>query len=226
MTSKFARTRVQLLSCIFVAAQVHSDIHDGDPFVGVSLHERAQAADGVWPQPIVKIQLPQGSIRIRLLPNLAQSSVDFVLRVAKQDRCSSSRECKFYRAERNFLLQGSMRSQVQPNTQLGVCPPEFVGAPRSSPCPSHDPDCGCHGPVMVPGMVGWAGGGAGPDFFIYAGDGPATHWNNDHTVWGELADEASTKLVHSILTLPVHRPPHGMAMLARPIHFEITLMQS
>lgn len=59
MTSKFARTRVQLLSCILVAAQVHSDIHDGDPFVGVSLHERAQAADGVWPQPIVKIQLPQ-----------------------------------------------------------------------------------------------------------------------------------------------------------------------
>ena len=39
--------------------------------------------------------------------------------------------------------------------------------PAGRKCPSHDPNCGCHGPIMSKGMVGWAGGSAGPDLFIY-----------------------------------------------------------
>mgnify|MGYP004300881927 CR=1 FL=1 len=39
--------------------------------------------------------------------------------------------------------------------------------PAGRKCPSHDPQCGCHGPIMSKGMVGWAGGSAGPDLFIY-----------------------------------------------------------
>jgi len=48
--------------------------------------------------------------------------------------------------------------------RLGPCPIENY-VPENE-CPKHDPDCGCHGPVMTRGMVGWAGGGSGPDFFI------------------------------------------------------------
>ena len=74
---------------------------------------------------------------------------------------------KFYRAEKQLLLQGIVsETSAAPRTQvaLGPCPVEDY-VPKSK-CPAHDPHCGCHGPVMTKGMVGWAGGGAGPDFFI------------------------------------------------------------
>eukprot|EP00242_Pyramimonas_sp_CCMP2087_P014655 CAMPEP_0198202240 /NCGR_PEP_ID=MMETSP1445-20131203/5358_1 /TAXON_ID=36898 /ORGANISM="Pyramimonas sp., Strain CCMP2087" /LENGTH=226 /DNA_ID=CAMNT_0043873049 /DNA_START=276 /DNA_END=956 /DNA_ORIENTATION=- len=212
------------LSCFFAAASVH----DTDPFVGVSLHARSQngiplRTENAEGEQVVVIHVPQGAIRIKLLPDLAKSSVEQVLRVARQNACAS--ECKFYRAEPGFLLQGSIRSSVASNTQLGSCPSEFAdkGKPRSVPCPAHDPNCGCHGPIMVPRMVGWAGGGPGPDFFIYAGQGPATHWNNDHTVWGEIADDQSMQVVEDVLKLPSQRPGHGMAMLDEPIHFEFKM---
>ena len=34
--------------------------------------------------------------------------------------------------------------------------------------------------------MGWAGGAAGPDFFIYMSPNVAVGWHNDHTVWGEV----------------------------------------
>eukprot|EP00959_Pyramimonas_sp_CCMP1952_P418981 8776411-Pyramimonas_sp.AAC.1 len=42
------------------------------------------------------------------------------------------------------------------------------------------------GGLVVTRYVGWAGGSAGPDFFIYAALAPATSWNHDHTVWGQV----------------------------------------
>lgn len=36
-------------------------------------------------------------------------------------------------------------------------------------------------PVMRRGMVAWAGGGLGPDFFIALGDHP--EWGRGHVVW-------------------------------------------
>lgn len=72
---------------------------------------------------------------------------------------------KFYRAEKQLLLQGIIGDDSVPkNTKLGPCPEENY-KPKNK-CPSHDPNCGCHGPIMTKGMVGWAGGGGGPDFFI------------------------------------------------------------
>jgi len=72
-----------------------------------------------------------------------------------------------------------------------------------------------------PGMVGWAGGaGGGPHFFIYMGAGPAEHWLHDHTVWGELADEASKDAVERILSLP-SADNGGMTMLNTRAPFQV-----
>ena len=69
-----------------------------------------------------------------------------------------------------------------PRVVKGACPAGVVPDGKRA-CPKHDPNCGCHGPLMSKGMVGWAGGGAGPDLFIYTasrscavGSCPATHW--------------------------------------------------
>lgn len=35
---------------------------------------------------------------------------------------------------------------------------------------------------MARGDIGWAGGGPGPDFFIYLGAQPAAHFGRSHTV--------------------------------------------
>merc|ERR1712176_1219432 len=104
------------------------------------------------------------------------------------------RVLKFYRAEASFLLQGSMSSpRVASTSHQGPCPAGVdpdINRKQGRKCFPHDPNCGCHGPIMLPGMVAWAGGaGGGPDFFIYMGSTPITFWSHDHTVWGELADE-------------------------------------
>ena len=61
--------------------------------------------------------------------------------------------------------------------------------------------------------LGWAGGSAGPDFFIYTahmsncavGGCPATHWAHDHTVFAEVADDATWKAIEALYALPVTR---------------------
>jgi hypothetical protein len=106
----------------------------------------------------------------------------------------------------------------------GPCPADVDGIAlyKTRKCFPHDPKCGCHGPTFTKGMVGWAGGaGGGPHFFIYVDDAPATHWSHDHTVWGELADAQSMRVVQSILkSFPIDEGS-GMAMLLHPIAFTL-----
>lgn len=93
-------------------------------------------------RPAVELRTPHGAIRLRLRDDLAPDSTAFVRRLsATPALCTSA--CEFYRAEPGFLLQGSMRSRIPSNNVTAK------------------------GPVMHKGMVGWAGGSAGPDFFIY-----------------------------------------------------------
>eukprot|EP00239_Pterosperma_sp_CCMP1384_P009380 CAMPEP_0197862820 /NCGR_PEP_ID=MMETSP1438-20131217/39844_1 /TAXON_ID=1461541 /ORGANISM="Pterosperma sp., Strain CCMP1384" /LENGTH=141 /DNA_ID=CAMNT_0043480493 /DNA_START=143 /DNA_END=564 /DNA_ORIENTATION=+ len=122
-------------------------IHDLDPFVGVSHADRHGKV--IQSAGHVAVHVPQGKIRIKLRPDLSQPSVDYVVKVAQEKKCGA--DCTFYRAEQNFLLQGVIRTPVPANRQLGDCPQEFKDKPRSTPCPSHDPNCGCHGPIMYPG---------------------------------------------------------------------------
>ena len=43
----------------------------------------------------------------------------------------------------------------------GKCPSGFEDV--ANDCPEWDKSCGCHGPVMQKGYVGWAAGATGPD---------------------------------------------------------------
>jgi cyclophilin family peptidyl-prolyl cis-trans isomerase len=132
--------------------------------------------------------------------------------------------CKFYRAEPKLLLQGviadsNARVSSKKTVLLGPCP-DSEYKPKLQ-CPPHDPNCGCHGPIMTKGMVGWAGGGGGPDFFINTHAEPVDWWEHQHTVWGEVRDETSFGLVERVYGLPAKGK--GMRMLDEAIEFSLEL---
>ena len=140
-----------------------------------------------------------GRINIALRPDWHVDSVNYVNRLATERACGKS--CHLYRAEPTFLLQGTLRSfsvAANKNTLRG---------PK----------------IMERGEIGWAGGGAGPDFFIYLGDRPAAHWGHDHTVWGVVADPESLRVAEKIVNLPSHTPggPNTMRFLKDFMYFDI-----
>lgn len=95
-----------------------------------------------------------GTIRIYFTPQLSgQTSIDYIQDVAtdlKKNKKMSCDRCNFYRAEPDLLLQGVLsQHNVINKVTLGPCP-ESSWKP-SSPCPPHDPNCGCHGPIMTRG---------------------------------------------------------------------------
>ena len=130
-----------------------------------------------------------GAIHIHFTPELSgRSSMQYILDVVRQSQSTATgesrtkgqrrrrirevgftacAECNFYRAESNLLLQGIIADPYTVPTNvvtLGPCPNK--NHVTKVHCPEHDPNCGCHGPIMTRGMVGWAGGKGGPDFFI------------------------------------------------------------
>jgi hypothetical protein len=118
-----------------------------------------------------------GKIVITLSPELSAESVSYIRHVVT----NGCERCAFYRAEKPGIFQGIMKSKSSMEDAItkGLCPPEYQDSQQE--CPPHDPNCACHGPIMTKGMVGWAGGGIGPDFFIDTYENPATHWGNQHT---------------------------------------------
>ena len=102
-----------------------------------------------------------GDIRIAFRPDLAgPSSIQYVIDVVEAAGAASKTDgnvnsngvacsrCKFYRAEKNLLLQGVLnQNSIRSNTvSLGPCPEEV---PPQLHCPEHDPNCACHGPIMT-----------------------------------------------------------------------------
>ena len=101
-------------------------------------------------------------LRLKLTPQYSESSAAFVKEAAE-----ASCVGELYRSERGFLVQGKIdckRHSGHAMTKVvkGGCP-AGVKVDAGRQCPSHDPQCGCHGPIMSHGMVGWAGGSAGPE---------------------------------------------------------------
>ena len=183
-----------------------------------------------------------GDIRIHFTPELAgESSIKYITNVVQTASSKQNsgmtlsaetvngrkvtegykcQRCKFYRAEKDLLLQGVIAEPSIPkNKVLGSCP-DTNYIPKNK-CPDHDPQCGCHGPIMTKGMVGWAGGGGGPDFFINTFKKPVDWWEMQHTVWGMIRDEKSMKVVESAYDLPVHGS--GMKMLDQEIEISLEL---
>ena len=170
----------------------------------------------------ITLKTPHGSIRINLRPDLSAESVAYVRRVVQSRSCSAD-SCRLYRAERPGILQGILKSgadvqpPIAPNEVFGACPDEYKSDKQD--CPPHDPSCGCHGPVMVHGMVGWAAGtSGGPDFFIDTYDKPAKHWGNQHTIWGFVDDPGSLDTIQRYWDLPV-KMVGGMHMLVDEVPF-------
>jgi hypothetical protein len=122
-----------------------------------------------------------GSLRIALRPDLSPGSAEYIRRVlaraGQQGECPG---CRLYRAEKPGILQGILRKDVEKNLVKGECPPGSEAV--ANDCPEWDKQCGCHGPVMTRGMVGWAAGtSGGPDFFINNYRKPADFWGTQHT---------------------------------------------
>ena len=94
----------------------------------------------------------EGDIRIKLRPDLSLPSVQYIQKLLNDPSPCSN--CRFYRAEKPGILQGILKKKnVPPNTILGDCPEGLVG--KKHDCPAHDPNCGCHGPIMTKGMIAW-----------------------------------------------------------------------
>lgn len=177
----------------------------------------------------LNLSVPGGqplALRLKLLPEHSPDSVAFIKHAASH-HCGG----ELYRSENNFLVQGRIScpgAPELPKVVKGACPPG-VKVEASRQCPSHDPQCGCHGPIMGKGMVGWAGGSAGPDLFIYTahmdenrckvGGCEATHWSRDHTVWAEVADQATWDAIGELYKLPTRA--QGMTFFAQKIPLSV-----
>ena len=171
---------------------------------------------------VVVLSTAHGDISVRFRPDLSPESVAYVREVAEKGKCA---HCSLYRSEGTDILQGIAKTDgIRANTVLGPCPPgaEQGKEEGKEKCPSHDPGCGCHGPVMTRGMVGWAGGGGGPDFFVDTFAEPAVFWRNWHTVWGTVEDEESLAVIGRIHALP-KRDQGGMTMLEKDVPFTLSL---
>jgi hypothetical protein len=170
--------------------QQQSETHGVENEIKQTIHENVQRNHLVDKKPkpqkmrtretlLVKTT-SHGNLRIMLRSDLSPESVAYIHQML-QVECSP---CNLYRAEAPGILQGILHNDAVPvPTQRGVCPPGFETVPNT--CPEWDVHCACHGPVMTRGMVGWAAGETGPDFFInnYQ-ESMEELWGTQHTVWG------------------------------------------
>jgi cyclophilin family peptidyl-prolyl cis-trans isomerase len=158
-----------------------------------------------------------GQLKIVLRPEFSSESVQYV----KDLIAHGCKRCKFYRAEEPGILQGIM---AHPSTPIvvnkGTCPAGYSKV--NNDCPAWDQNCDCHGPVMERGMVGWAAGATGPDFFIDAYSQSATWWGTQHTVFGQIQDNESFRVIDTIWTLPVNKG--DLTYLKQDLHFTMELL--
>jgi cyclophilin family peptidyl-prolyl cis-trans isomerase len=157
--------------------------------------------------PILVWETRLGKIRVKLLPELAPGSalelirMGALLTVGGNGHCSN---CRIYRAEQGFLVQGVVET-----------PGAYVAVPRHPNPPQQK--------VMQRGLVCWAGGGGGPDWFVNMID--QRGFGDDHLCFG-LVDRAGLEVFEKILRLPV-KPKGGtdsveMVLLQQDVRFNFT----
>jgi hypothetical protein len=174
------------------AVPVHDDKKAQPLPISKQVRERkVETKNAVTGTETLVLKTAEGDIKISLLPDLSKESVDYIrAMVADAGNCSP---CNLYRAEKPGILQGVLTNKDIPvPTVKGTCPRGSEGV--SNDCPDWDKSCGCHGPVLTRGMVAWAAGATGPDFFISNYEKPALFWGTQHT--------ACTSFLQSLIRSP------------------------
>jgi len=186
-------------------ASLRGQVSNNDSVVDTSIKPLGKTEE-ILPKSLT-LSTVEGEILINLRPDLSLDSVKYIK--ALLDSPKACKNCRLYRAEQRGILQGILvKDDVAPNTVLGSCP-EGV-----------DTEELCHGPIMHRGLVGWAAGEGGPDFFIDNYKRVADWWGHEHTVWGEITDESSLNTVNGIFDLPKHK--QGLTYLDTPIHIDMS----
>jgi len=150
-----------------------------------------------------------GALRVRLRPDLSASSADFV-REAASMRCAGSIDRADRAAVHARFACAAAGALPQTAVSRGPCPPGVPPDPARK-CPSGEPQCGCHGPLLSRGMVAWADGGTGPDFFVAAReeDDTPTKMGHGHTVFGEVEGDDSWAALERLRALPATQTDEG-----------------
>lgn len=156
-----------------------------------------------------------GDIKIKLREDLSKVSADYIRQIIAAGDCP---RCTFYRAEEKGILQGIIKNPSIAQEDLvqvtkGDCPEDLKDSKWKD---------NCHGPVMDHGMVGWAAGKTGPDFFIDWYKRPAKFWGAQHTVWGKVMLEECSEVVDEIWTLPVNKK--GLTYLVDQLPFTMKIV--
>ncbi len=136
---------------------------------------------------------PHGEIRLHLRREWCPLSEAYAADVAA---AAQKQDSSVYRLEPGFLIQGRLSAPSVPKLRKST---------RATK-------------VMERGEVGWAGGGSGPDYFIYLGDGPASWLGVPHegTVFAQVADEESMAVANNISLVPVGPTKPGAMHIITP----------
>jgi cyclophilin family peptidyl-prolyl cis-trans isomerase len=151
-------------------------------------------------------------VRVQLLPDLAPGSVRELRRAvalltaavspSQQHHVGFCSNCRIYRAEKGFLVQGVLEA-----------PGAYVGIPRRPNPPQKM--------VMERGLVCWAGGGGGPHWFVNIIDNGG--FKDDHLCFGKVS-EPDMVVFDRILQLPLKKKekPEDMNILQTDITFNVS----
>jgi peptidyl-prolyl cis-trans isomerase A (cyclophilin A) len=147
------------------------------------------------------LQTSQGDIDVRLLPNHAPKTVRNFVELAKGERewtnpATGERSSTplydgtvFHRVLSGFMIQGG--------DPLGT----GIGGPGYEFEDEFHPDLRFDRPYLV-AMANAGPGTNGSQFFITVA--PAVHLNRKHTIFGEVVDPASQKVVDAIATTRIN----------------------
>jgi peptidyl-prolyl cis-trans isomerase A (cyclophilin A) len=138
----------------------------------------------------------QGDITINLFPNHAPATVENFVSLAEGTNTRASKSGKFYdglifhRVIDGFMIQGG-------------CPEGTgMGGPGYQFKDEFHPELSFNKPYLL-AMANAGPGTNGSQFFITTG--PTPHLTNRHTIFGEVADDASRKVVDAIGTAATGR---------------------
>jgi peptidyl-prolyl cis-trans isomerase A (cyclophilin A) len=144
-----------------------------------------------------------GDIEVRLFPNHAPNTVKNFVELAQGEREWKHPETGAKTSDRLYdgtifhrIISGFM---IQGGDPLG----NGIGGPGYEFADEFHPDLSFNKPYLL-AMANAGPGTNGSQFFITVG--PTTWLNRKHTIFGEVADQASQKVVDAIAAVPTTRP--------------------